>query len=237
MLERGQTLVAAPADGLMSKAQYHTLSFAEHAPAEMHRRAEAFRADMARRRTVRDFSDRAVPREVIEAAVRTAGTAPSGANQQPWTFACISDRGVKARIRAAAEDEEKAFYNGKAGDEWLDALSHLGTDWEKPFLETAPWLIAIFGQRWGQDDVGEKVKHYYVPESVGIATGFLIASLHMAGLATLTHTPSPMGFLNQICGRPDHEKAYILLVVGYPAANCRVPVITKKPLDEISVWI
>jgi nitroreductase len=178
-----------------------------------------------------------VPRILIENAVATAGTAPSGANQQPWTFACIGDREIKRRIRGAAEEEEKAFYGGRAGEEWLDALSHLGTDWQKPFLETAPWLIAIFGQRWGNGPGGEKVKHYYVPESVGIASGFLIASLHSAGLATLTHTPSPMGFLNEICGRPESEKAYILLVVGYPAEGCKVPAIEKKSLDAISVWL
>jgi iodotyrosine deiodinase len=221
----------------MQHAQYHELSFAEHPPAEMVQRSKAFFAEMQRRRTVREFSNRSVPREIIETAVRTAGTAPSGANQQPWTFACISNPDAKARIRVAAEEEEKVFYAGRAGDEWLGALSHLGTDWQKPFLETAPWLIAIFGQRWGQDANGAKVKHYYVPESVGIATGFLIASLHTAGLVTLTHTPSPMGFLNEICGRPESEKAYILLVVGYPAEPCPVPVITKKSLDEISVWI
>jgi nitroreductase len=192
---------------------------------------------MRQRRTVRDFSDRPVPRILIENAVATAGTAPSGANQQPWTFACIGDREIKRRIRVAAEEEEKAFYGGRAGEEWLDALSHLGTDWQKPFLETAPWLIAIFGQRWGNGPGGEKVKHYYVPESVGIASGFLIASLHSAGLATLTHTPSPMGFLNEICGRPESEKAYILLVVGYPAEGCKVPAIEKKSLDAISVWL
>jgi iodotyrosine deiodinase len=221
----------------MTTVQYHDLAFVEYAPDAMARRADQFLVDMQRRRTVRDFSSRPVPRAVIEAAVRTAGTAPSGANQQPWTFACISDAGIKARIRQEAEAEEKAFYAGRAGGEWLDALSHLGTDWEKPFLETAPWLIAIFGQRWGQGANGDKIKHYYVPESVGIAAGFMIASLHTAGLATLTHTPSPMGFLNSICGRPESEKAYILLVVGYPAEGCKVPVITKKPLDAISVWL
>jgi iodotyrosine deiodinase len=222
---------------MVAAAQYQSLDFATRDPQEIEARALAFLAEMRRRRTVRDFSDRPVPRAVIEAAVRTAGTAPSGANQQPWTFACISDPAAKRRIRTAAEEEERAFYAGRAGAEWLDALAHLGTDWAKPFLETAPWLIAIFGQRWGQGPGGDKIKHYYVPESVGIATGFLIASLHQAGLATLTHTPSPMGFLNQICGRPEHEKAYILLVVGYPTADCQVPVITKKPLDEIAVWL
>lgn len=221
----------------MTRPIYHDLPFVEHQPADMVRRSRAFYDDMRRRRTVREFSERSVPQEVIETAVRTAGTAPSGANQQPWTFACISDPSIKAKIRVAAEEEERAFYAGKAGKEWLGALAHLGTDADKPFLETAPWLIAIFGQRWGQDAVGEKVKHYYVPESVGIATGFLIASLHTAGLATLTHTPSPMGFLNEICGRPEGEKAYILLVVGYPAQPCPVPAITKKPIEAISVWL
>jgi iodotyrosine deiodinase len=221
----------------MTRAVYHDLTFIEHPSAEILQRSQAFLADMQRRRTVREFSNRSVSREIIEAAVRTAGTAPSGANQQPWTFACISDAVVKSRIRFAAEEEERAFYSGRAGEEWLGALSHLGTGSEKPFLETAPWLIAIFGQRWGHDAAGDKVKHYYVPESVGIATGFLIASLHTAGLATLTHTPSPMGFLNEVCGRPDSEKAYILLVVGYPATSCQVPVITKKPLNEIAVWL
>jgi iodotyrosine deiodinase len=150
---------------------------------------------------------------------------------------CIGDPNVKAQIRVAAEEEEKAFYGGRATADWIDALAHLGTDWQKPFLETAPWLIAIFGQRWGQDAQGEKVKHYYVPESVGIASGFLIAALHTAGLATLTHTPSPMGFLNKVCGRPESEKAMILLVVGYPAEGTEVPVITKKPLDEIAMFL
>jgi nitroreductase len=221
----------------MSQAEYETLDFRTYPTAEMQARAQAFRELMRRRRTVRDYSDKPVPRVVIEEALRTASLAPSGANQQPWTFVCISDPAVKARIRVAAEEEEKAFYGGRAGDEWLGALAHLGTDWEKPFLETAPWLIAIFGQRWGIDANGEKIKHYYVPESVGIACGFLIAALHNAGLATLTHTPSPMGFLNEICGRPENEKAYILLVTGYPAEGCQVPRIAKKSLEEVSVWI
>lgn len=221
----------------MTTARYLPLDFERLPPAESQANAEAFLRLMRRRRTVRDFSDAPVPRDIIEAAVLTAGTAPSGANQQPWTFTCIADPGVKRRIREAAEEEEKAFYAGRAGEEWLGALAHLGTDWQKPFLETAPWLIAIFGQRWGTDARGGKVKHYYVPESVGIATGFLIASLHNAGLATLTHTPSPMGFLNDICGRPDSEKAYILLVVGYPAVPCLVPEISKKALADIAVWI
>lgn len=204
---------------------------------EMRDRVEAFLALMRRRRTVRDFSDRPVARAIIEMAVATAGTAPSGANQQPWHFACISTQEIKKRIREGAEEEERAFYAGRAGKEWLDALSHLGTDANKPFLETAPWLIVIFAQRWGYGQDGRKLKHYYVPESVGIAAGFLIAALHGAGLATLTHTPAPMNFLNQICGRPDEEKALILLVVGYPADDVRVPDITKKPLAGITSFL
>lgn len=218
-------------------AIHEPLQFQSFPEQEMEQRSLDFLANMARRRTVRDYSDRPVPKNIIANAVRTAALAPSGANQQPWTFVCISDPAIKAQIRVAAEEEEKAFYAGRAGEEWLGALRHLGTDWEKPFLERAPWLIAIFGQRYGIGADGEKVKHYYVPESVGIATGFLIAALHNAGLATLTHTPSPMGFLNTICGRPDHEKAYILLVAGYPAEDCQVPQISKKTLDEMSVWI
>jgi iodotyrosine deiodinase len=220
----------------MGIAEFQPLDFQTRSEADLLAAARAFREAMANRRTVRDFADRPVPRAVIEQAILTAGGAPSGANQQPWTFAAIASPEIKARIRAAAEEEEKAFYAGRAGAEWLDALAHLGTDWEKPFLTEAPWLIAIFAQRWG-DVGGRKVKHYYVPESVGIATGFLIAALHHAGLATLTHTPAPMGFLNEICGRPDSEKAMILLVVGHPKEGCTVPRITKKPLEEISVWL
>jgi len=213
------------------------LRFVRQSSADTLERASKFHEMMKRRRTVRDFSSRPVPREVIEHAVMTAASAPSGANQQPWSFACISNPQIKARIREAAEIEEKAFYEGRAGAEWLDALSHLGTDWQKPFLETAPWLIAVFGQRYGVAADGTKVKHYYVPESVGIAVGFLLAALHDAGLATLTHTPSPMGFLNEICHRPEHEKAYVLVVVGHPAEECRVPRITKKTLDEVAIWL
>ena len=205
---------------------------------EMLARARSFRAELRRRRSVRDFSDRPVPREVIEEAILAAGTAPSGANLQPWHFAVVADPALKRRIRLAAEREERDFYDGKAPQEWLDALALLGTDAEKPFLEIAPVLIAVFGQRHSERR-GRRVKHYYVPESVGIATGFLIAALHAAGLATLTHTPSPMGFLNEICGRPESEKPYIMLVVGTPAQGCRVPIHggLKKPLSEISSWL
>nr|WP_245408246.1 nitroreductase family protein [Zhengella mangrovi] len=203
----------------------------------MERAAVAFREAMAGRRTVRDFSGRPVPKSVIENCVMAAAGAPSGANQQPWTFVCIADPAIKAAIRQAAEEEERAFYNGRAPDEWLDALAPLGTDADKPFLETAPWLIVIFAQRHGTGPGGERIKHYYVPESVGIATGFLIAALHQAGLATLTHTPSPMGFLSGICGRPDNEKPVILLVAGYPADGATVPDITKKEAGEVIVWL
>jgi iodotyrosine deiodinase len=215
------------------------LDFFRRAEAEMRERAEAFHANLKRRRTVRDFAADPVPLDVIDRAIATAGLAPSGANQQPWHFAVVTDPAVKKRIRLAAEEEERAFYAGRAPQEWLDALASLGTDWEKPFLEEAPVLIAIFAERWGIDEAGNKVSHYYVPESVGIATGFLIAALHDAGLATLTHTPSPMGFLNEICRRPEREKATILLVVGYPKDGATVPVSAgiKKPLDAIRTKI
>ncbi len=201
-------------------------------------RIEAVRARMLKRRTVRDFDSTPVPRAVIEAAITIAGTAPNGANLQPWHFAAICDPAIKSRIRIAAEEEEKAFYAGRAGAEWLDALAPLGTNWQKPFLEEAPWLIACFGERRTKDTTGKLVKPYYVPESVNIAIGFLIAALHEAGLATLTHTPAPMGFLNEICARPPGDKAYVLLIVGHPKANATVPkrAIIKKPLEEISTF-
>ena len=206
---------------------------------QMIERARDFHRQLARRRTVRDFDPRAVPREVIEHCLRAAGTAPSGANQQPWHFCVITDPARRRRIRAAAEQEEREFYAGRAPQEWLDALAPLGTDPNKPFLELAPVLITIFAQKYGLRADGSRLPHYYVPESVGIATGLLIAALHHAGLATLTHTPSPMGFLSQICGRPPSEKPVILLVVGYPAAGCQVPVHggIKKPLERIASWL
>lgn len=214
-------------------------AYREFPPAEMIARAEAFRAELARRRTVRQFAARPVPRAVLECALRAAGTAPSGANLQPWHFAVIQDPALKREIRREAEIEERAFYAERASAEWLEALAPLGTDANKPFLETAPALIAIFAERHSLFPDGRKRKHYYVPESVGIATGFLIAALHHAGLATLTHTPSPMNFLNALCRRPEREKPYILLVVGYPAPNCEVPVAggLKKPLAEIASWL
>jgi len=214
------------------------LGFVERDPADMAARARDFRTLMAKRRTVRDFSDRPVPQSLIEDCVMTAASAPSGANQQPWHFAIIHDAGVKSRIRAAAEAEERGFYAGRAGEEWLRALAPLGTDDHKPFLETAPWLIAVFAARYGrpspEDASGGRIKHYYVPESVGIASGLLIAALHNAGLATLTHTPAPMGFLTEICHRPDNEKPYLLIVTGYPAENCTVPDIGRKPFVDVA---
>lgn len=214
-------------------------SYRAYPPEQMTSRAKAFHAELRRRRTVRDFDSRPVPRDVIETCLLAAGTAPSGANLQPWHFAVIENPAAKKRIRVAAEAEERAFYSGRAPREWLEALAPLGTDADKPFLEEAPLLIAIFAQKSGMRPDGRTVKHYYVPESVGIATGFLIAALHDAGLATLTHTPSPMGFLNEICRRPAWEKPTILLVVGYPKAECRVPVHggLRKELSEISSWI
>lgn len=213
--------------------------FIEYPPEEMQARAQAFYEDIKRRHTLRQFSGRAVPREVIETCLRAAGTAPSGANHQPWHFAVIADPATKARVREAAEEEERAFYADRASEEWLRALAPLGTDDHKPYLETAPYLIAIFGQRRGGITPGENVKNYYVTESVGIATGFLIAALHHAGLATLTHTPAPMNFLNEICGRPETEKPFLLLVVGYPEEGATIPVhaTLKKPLDQITSWL
>ncbi|QEL55331.1 nitroreductase family protein [Chromobacterium paludis] len=204
---------------------------------EMIQRSRDFLAELRRRRTIRDFSDEAIPAEVIENCLRAAGTAPSGANHQPWHFVVVRDAGLKRQIREGAEAEEREFYAHRAPQEWKDALAPLGTDADKPFLETAPCLIAIFGQKKTVLDDGNELKNYYVPESVSIATGFLIAALHHAGLATLTHTPSPMNFLNQLLGRPQHEKPYILLVVGYPAEHCMVPNIGKKTLDEIASFI
>jgi nitroreductase len=206
---------------------------------EMRERAAAFYAEIRGRHTVREFSSRPVPRDLIETCILAAGTAPNGANHQPWHFAVIGDPALKARIRAAAEAEERAFYAGRAGEEWLEALAPLGTDPDKPFLEEAPWLIAIFGERRSASADGKLRKNYYVPESVGIATGLLIAALHKAGLATLTHTPNPMGFLNQLCGRDPQDKAYILMVVGYPKDGATIPAhaLEKKPLDQIATFL
>lgn len=212
-------------------------SYAEYPVAEMERRAARFRAQAASRRTVREYSSRPVPRRVLEECILAAGTAPSGANHQPWRFVVVTDAEIKSRIRIAAEEEERAFYNGGAPKEWLDALAALGTDEHKPFLETAPCLIAIFAERFEVRADGAKVKNYYVQESVGIATGILLTALHHAGLATLTHTPSPMGFLNHILDRPANERPFLLLVVGYPAEGARVPDIRKKSLESIASFV
>lgn len=200
-------------------------------------RAKGFADEMARRRTVRDFSSAPVPRALIEHCLRAAGTAPSGANQQPWRFVAVSDPAIKHKMREAAEVEEREFYEHRAPDEWLQALDALGTDADKPFLDTAPWLIAVFYERFGLDADGNKHKRYYPHESVGIATGLLIAALHRAGLVTLTHTPSPMGFLNEILGRPRNEMAYLLLVAGHPADDCRVPAIDRLSLDDYTQFL
>lgn len=222
----------------MGEPVFDPLSQYEELPLEeMKARAVAFYRRSRRRRTVREFSGRPVPREVIESCILAAATAPSGANQQPWHFVAVSDPAIKKRIREAAEEEERAFYRGRAPDEWLEALSHLGTDEHKPFLEVAPYLVVIFAQSHGVGPDGTHFKHYYVTESVGIATGLLIAAVHDAGLVSLTHTPSPMGFLNEILGRPANERPFLILVVGYPHESARVPRIEKKGLDEIATFL
>lgn len=207
--------------------------YVEYTQDEMRRRAAGFRSELSRRRTVREFSDRPVALDIIRDCVATAASAPSGANRQPWHFTVIADPAVKHSIRLAAEKEEREFYEKRAPREWLDALEPLGTDAEKPFLEIAPYLIAIFVQKSGRDEQGNPLKHYYPVESVGIATGMLIAALHHAGLASLTHTPSPMRFLNEILGRAENERPFLLLAVGYPAADAKVPDIQRKALDAV----
>ena len=206
----------------------------QHSEAVMGERAKAFSDLMQARRTVRDFSDKPVSRRVIEDCLITAGSAPSGANRQPWHFAVVSAPAIKQQIRERAEKEEEKFYNDRAPQDWLDVLAPLGTDASKPFLQRAPFLIVIFSQKFGFDAAANKRKNYYFTESVGIATGLLIAALHNVGLATLTHTPSPMKFLNEILARPSHEKAYLILVVGYPETDARVPDISRKSLSEIA---
>lgn len=199
----------------------------------MRARARAFAEELAARRSVRAFSPDPVPPEVIEDCVRAAASAPSGAHKQPWTFVVVTDPALKRRIREAAEEEERAFYGGRAPERWLEDLRPLGTDADKPFLEVAPALIAVFAQKHGADATD---RHYYVQESVGIACGVLLAALHRAGLGTLTHTPSPMRFLGEILGRPTHERPYLLIPVGYPAPDCEVPDLERKPLSEVLVW-
>jgi iodotyrosine deiodinase len=222
----------------MQEAIFQPLgSYQEYSPDEMKVRSSNFLKEMQRRRTVRHFSDRLVPREIIEDCLLTAGTAPNGANLQPWQFVVVSDPRIKHEIRVAAEQEETEFYQRRAPQEWLEALAPLGTDEHKPFLENAPYLIVIFGKNHSKLPDGRRVKNYYVHESVGIATGFLIAAIHNAGLVSLTHTPSPMGFLNNILDVEPDCKPFLLLVVGYPAENAQVPVITKKSLDEIATFL
>ena len=212
------------------------LDFTERPPEEIRERAQSFYEVMAQRRSVRDFSDRSVPRECIAAAIRTAGTAPSGANRQPWQFVAVDDPTLKREIREAAEEEERTTYEERMSDEWREALAPLGTDWRKPFLETAPWLVVCFAKPYDVDEDGSKTTNYYVQESVGIACGMFITALHQMGLATLTHTPAPMGFLNDLLERPSNERPYILFPVGYPAEDATVPDIDKKSLDEIVQW-
>lgn len=222
----------------MTKPKFVPLmNYREYPLEEMKQRAAAFYIDMQRRRTVRHFSDRPVPREIIEDCLRAAATAPSGAHMQPWHFLVVTDPVVKRQIREAAEDVEREFYNTYAPQEWLDALAPLGTDEHKPFLETAPYLIVIFMQRYSLLPNERKIKHYYVPESVGIATGILITAIHQAGLVSLTYTPSRMGFLNNILDRPANERPFLILVVGYPAADAVVPDLRRKSLQEIATFI
>ncbi len=209
----------------------------EYQAEEMKQRAVSFYEQMNHRRTVRQFSNRPVPREVIEQCILAAATAPSGANLQPWQFVVIADQAVKRCIRIAAEEEEQEFYTRRAPKEWLEALAPLGTDEHKEFLETAPFLIAIFMERYGKLATGAAVKHYYPKESVGIACGILITAIHQAGLVSLTHTPSPMKFLNEILGRPENESPFLLLVVGYPAADAVVPDIKRKSLKEVCTFV
>ena len=221
-------------------SEYPTIpltTYREYPVDEMRQRVADFYEEIDRRRTVREFSDRPVPRDIIETALRAAGTAPSGANLQPWHFVVVSGAETKKNIREAAEVEEREFYEHRASPEWLTALEPLGTDSDKPFLETAHYLIAVFLQKFGELPDGRKVKHYYPVESTGIATGILITALHEAGLATLTHTPSPMKFLNEILGRPKSERPFLLLVVGYPAADAAVPDIERKPLEDFTSFI
>jgi len=196
--------------------------------------AKSFNQNLQKRRTIRDFSSQAVSKEIIEQCILAAASAPSGAHMQPWHFVAISNQEIKSKIRVAAEIEENEFYQHRASEEWLKALEPLGTDTKKPFLETAPWLIAVFAERYGLDESGKRFKHYYTPESVGIACGMLITALHNCGLATLTHTPSPMGFLKKILKRPDNERPYLLVVCGHPASDAMIPNLKRKPLDKVS---
>lgn len=221
----------------MAEDRFEPLDWRAPPDDEMSRRASKYRADASRRRTVRHFSNRPVPASIIEDCILAAGTAPSGAHRQPWRFVAVSDAETKRRIRDAAESEEVEFYESRAPADWLEALAPLGTNADKPFLEIAPWLIVIFSESYGVDDTGERVKNYYVQESVGIATGMLISAAHAAGLATLTHTPSPMRFLGPLLGRPDRERPFLILVVGHPAEDALVPSLVRKPLEDIATFV
>ena len=221
----------------MTETKFEPLKFTEKSADEMISASRSFYLDVKRRRTVREFSDRAVPDDVIKNALLAAGTAPSGANRQPWHFVVVSNPETKRDLREAAEKEERAFYQSRAPDEWLRALQPLGTDENKPFLEIAPYLIVVFLKKYNVDKNGMESKNYYTAESVGIATGMLLTSLHLSGLATLTHTPSPMKFLNKILARPASERPFLILVTGYPASNASVPKITKFQLDQIATFV
>lgn len=212
---------------------YKKINFSKISTDEMNLRSKSLLHQIQQRRSVRDFSSQNVPIEVVKNCIKTAASAPSGANKQPWHFSLVRDKKIKKEIRVAAESEEKQFYEHRASKEWLEDLNQFGTDWKKPFLETAPFLIIIFSQVFEKNADGENRKNYYVNESVGIAAGFLLAALHNAGLATLTHTPSPMNFLAKILKRPDNERAYLLIPVGYPSKNAKVPIISKKPFSKI----
>jgi iodotyrosine deiodinase len=216
---------------------FKQLDFQEFTGEDMQSRSETFLNEMSKRRSIRTFSDRSIPIEIIYNCIQTAASAPSGANKQPWQFLVVKDPAMKAKIRQAAELEEKEFYRHRATKEWLEDLNQFGTDWHKPFLDIAPYLIVVFKQAYDIKDDGSQRKNYYVNESVGIASGFLLAALHHAGLATLTHTPSPMNFLGEILNRPPNEKAFLLIPVGYPAADTTVPELIKKPLEEVSTIV
>jgi nitroreductase len=222
----------------MAHAQdgFHPLTHTEYAQEKMLERAKALFAQADGRRTVREFSDRPVDREIIELIIKTASTAPSGANKQPWNFCVVTNPDIKAKIREAAEKEEYENYHGRMSEDWLEDLKKFGTDWHKSFITTAPYIIVAFKKTYDLNDAGEKEKNYYVNESVGLACGMLINAIHNAGLVTVTHTPSPMNFLQKVLERPDNERAFLLLPVGYPAADTAVPVITRKGLEDMSVW-
>ncbi len=219
-----------------SNAGFQPLQYTEYAPEEMLNRARSFYAQHESRRTVREFSDRPVDREIIELIIKTASTAPSGANKQPWNFGVISSPEIKAKIREAAEKEEFENYHGRMSEDWLDDLKKFGTDWHKPFITTAPYIIVAFKKAYDLNAAGEKEKNYYVTESAGLACGMLISAIHNAGLVTVTHTPSPMNFLSEVLGRPANERAFLLLPVGYPAEDAQVPVIERKSLEAVSEW-